>query len=216
MIFLHSPSFLLPSTSPCLTQSGKETAVTPGTGKRPSFGPGLFFQVCLPECFATHVPRSASAAVAATHVSVSAWTLVPACRHGRAACTRVARQRSCSLGHSRDSRNLWDWSVTLCHCSSYLWPSLRGSFSLSRDLRSWFTGQHGVRALRREQRCSGQVPGPPPGADGRPVVLVMASKVLPPCASCGAWYLTTTFSGCSVFVQSVAEKSGGGWGFWVL
>lgn len=152
--FLHSPSFLLPSASPCLTQSGKETAVTPRTGKCPSFGSGLFFQVCLPERFATHVPGSASAAVAATHVSVSAWTLVPACRHGRAACTHVARRLSCSLGHSRDSRNLWDWSVTLCHCSGISGPACTGHF-LSHG--TFALGSQGSVAL---EHCAGSSAAP--------------------------------------------------------
>lgn len=33
---------------------------------------------------------------------------------------------------------------------------------------------------------------------------------------CAAGRLSTTFSGCSVFVQGAAEQSGVGWGFWVL
>lgn len=50
------------------------------------------------------------------------------------------------------------------------------------------------------------------GLRGRSVMLVTTSRALPPRAPCAAWHLSAMFSGCSVLVQSVAEKSGGGWG----
>lgn len=149
------------------------------------------------------MPRSVSEAAAATDVSEHQT------QRGRAASGHSAHQLSCSPSQSRDSHELWDCSVALCHCSGTFCPACTDHFLFLS------TGLWDGSTVLEPRAGSSVVPSVSWGLQGCGLICRACDGKKSSASSCPLCCPAFHISGCSVFGHSVAEKSGGGWSFCV-